>query len=146
MGAVRDLVADLGSRGIESEWVSTGGGCYAVAVNFGPAVYHPEFSWFRYEILVTDREDVFDVLDWRRDDMLSGFTVCMYANDSHGERLHDDAVLIYQTPQEAGSALCEVDDDELHLAVNLPAQVLAAVEAIEFVVRAVERADEVGRA
>lgn len=146
MSAVQDLVRALETRGVRSEWISTGGGCYALAVNFGETHDHPESDWQDYELLITDRDDVFGAREWISDDTVSGFQAVLYrALGPWGERATDDGFLIYATTQEAGVSFCEVDEDERHLVTDLNAEVVACADAVAFVVRAVESAESEGR-
>lgn len=143
MSAIKDLIKDLQLQGINAGWESTGGGCMAVAVYFGPEI-EPHF--YRYEILITDREDVFSESDYRSDDDVWGFHAGFYSYDESGERECDDISLYYSPEGASQRAVREGDDLGGALkALDLRAEVRAVSDVVAFIVQKVLEADS-GRA
>lgn len=122
MTAVKSLISELAKRGVVARWEGTGGNCMAVVVYFGPVLADGQHT---YEIMVTDRDDVFTPSDHNSDDEVYGFHAGFYAYEVGYNRLCDDVVL-YQT----------ADDVEA-----LAPEVMACADAVQFAVQRVEEAD-----
>lgn len=140
MGAVRALMNALATH-TGARWVNTGGGCMAVEVSFGESVGD---GMFRYEILITDREDVFGAADWNSNDDVSGFHALLRVFDPvEGVHPDESAVLVYRTAEDAGVCLSSaLAGDRV---VNLAAEVDRCAVAVESVVEMVLRAERDGR-
>lgn len=149
MSAVKDLISTLyRSHGIVAEFVGTGGGCMAVEVRFGNFLPGDDYGT-RYRLLITNREDVFSGDDEISDAEVYGFYVGFYAYNDAGDYT-TDYITIYQTPDGAGvssgeSARAWDEDGELWQVVNLPAEIVACADAVAFLVRVVQDADDTGR-
>lgn len=147
MSAVNDLIGELCKRGVGvgAEWVSTGGGCMAVAINFGEVL---PVGGTRYEILITDREDVFTRGDYASDDDVTGFYAGFYVYDDEWERVAE-GITLYLTGEDAGGSprtareAAEDGEDPVEV-TDFAAEVLAVADAVQFVVQKVEEA-ETGR-
>lgn len=141
MSAVRALMNALELR-TGARWVNTGGGCMAVEVSFGGSV--GDGLW-QYEILITDRDDVFSHSDLDSNDDVSGFTAFLRVFDPV-EGVHPDetAVLVYRTSDDAG--LCRSSALVGDPVVNLAGEVDRCAVAVENAVEMVLRAERNGRA
>lgn len=137
MSAVQSLIGELVKRGISAEWEGTGGGCMAIAIYFGPAITEGIRT---YEILITDREDVFTTRDYASDEDVFGFHAGFYAYDSVGERVVDDVVL-FRTDPNAGDAVGCFDPEAGLKVVDLAPEIMACADAVQFAVQKVEEAD-----
>lgn len=144
------MIAELGKRGLSPTWMNTGGGCMAVSVFFGE-VLPGDALMFRYEILVTEREDNFSESDYsgRDDDRLHGFFAGLYVYDDNGEPVRDECTTVYLSRDGLWSLSEVVDNDGVvppgESAVALTVEMMACVDAIQFVVQKIEEA-ETGRA
>lgn len=139
MTAVKALISELETRGIPAVWINTGGGCMAVHAGIGEPVEH---GW-RYEFLVTDREDVFSRLDYTSDDDVSGFNVGLYVYDDNGEQFIDYPMDIYRTSDDAGCSQGDAFAEDLDpsVVVDYAAEVMRTADAVEFVFRVIEAAE-----
>lgn len=92
------LMERLSERGVESSWTSTGGGCYAVAVDMADGG----------EVLVTDARDVFSYRDADSDADRTGWFAGRYSSE-HGDMLREVYCSPVGDPTYAGPA-SDVDD------------------------------------
>lgn len=137
MSAVESLIGELAKRGVVARWEGTGGNCMAVVVYFGPAIRD---GVTMYEIMVTDREDVFTPSDHDSDEDVYGFHAGLYVYDDDYERVGEDIVL-YRTAGDAGDAAGQVDPEAGVKVVDLAPEIMACADHLEFVVRVVEAAE-----
>lgn len=140
MSAVQGLINVLNGR-VGARWINTGGGCMAIEVQFG-AVVAP--GVWEYEILITDRDDVFSHTDAVSNDDVSGFHALLrvYRDDSGDDVYGDrDPVVVYRTADDAGLCLSSAVGGER--VVSLVAEVDRCAVAVENAVEMVLRAERV---
>lgn len=142
MSVIKDLVCKLQDQGLNAYWESTGGGCMAVAVYFGPELAS---GYYRYEILITDREDVFTESDYNSDDDVWGFHAGFYSYDETGER-ECEGIAVYYTANGAGESRRAVRDAEYNGDVlkllDVRAEMTACADVVAFIVEKVLWADQ----
>lgn len=141
MSAVQGLLDGLHKFGMSASWINTGGGCMAVQVEFS---YQFPLGHREYEILITDREDIFSRSDEFSDDDVSGFYACLRMFGADGDEIYGDrdAVIVYHTSADAG--LCRSSALAGEPVVNLQAEVAACVDAVTRVAFLVHNAPVVG--
>lgn len=140
MSAVGDLIRSLHRVG--ARWYNTGGGCMAISVEFGRVVAD---GFCQYEILITDREDIFGQSDAGSDDDVSGFHALLREWDAEAHSYWPDRepVVVYRTSDDAGESASVAWPDGS--AVDLASEVAACAVAVESAVEMVLRAERDGR-
>lgn len=142
MGAVKSLINVLRLR-TGARWITTGGGCMAIEIQFGEKVGS---EVWRYEILITDRDDTFSRADYHLNDDVTGFHALLrvFADDSGDDVYGDrDPVVVYRTSDDAGTCYSVAGDGVP--CVDLRAEVDRCAVAVENVVEMVLRAERDGR-
>lgn len=97
MAIVQDMISAFALKGITASWESTGGGCYAVCINFGEAYQLQYGAQSSLEIMVTTQDGPFGWDDINRDDEIPGFYAALYVYGEDGERVTDMGFTLYES-------------------------------------------------
>lgn len=138
MAIVRDMITEFAKRGIVAEWVSTGGGCYALAINFGDRYTWKNGETFSpFEILITTQEGPLEHDDFNGDDAIPGLQAGLYVYGEDWERVTDEGFDLYSSQYgliSAREAREMTEDglapDEIPATPDLQAEMLACVERV----------------
>lgn len=153
MAIVQEMISAFAARGITASWESTGGGCYAVCINFGEQ-YRSEESFFSsLEIMITTQEGPLSWDDVNRDDEIPGFYAALYVYGEDWERVTDVGFTLYEsrsgliTARERDEMLADgLAPDEIPATADLNAEMSALVEAVTWYAFTVAHAQKSGRA
>lgn len=148
MSVIRDLLTALGVRGVDAELFNNGGGVMVVRAAFGEWV--PDKSNRRYEVLITARDDSFEI--YSDDNDMGGLLACLYVNNDEGEHAEVletcGEIVLYQSSDELLSVNEYMDHEASHplSCVAMSVEIRECADAVAGIIRAVANADHAGRA